>query len=493
MKTKKHIYLAITAAFIITSCSDFLDDQQEGSMPAADMDYTKSENIFKPVSAAYASMRNNGAHGFNYVGLCEISADNADKGSEPDDNPPMREIDNFSFTPSNGLISEIWVAYYGIVSSANNAISQMPLFVEAQQSQENKHYAMQCEAEAKTIRAYAYFNLVRLFGRVPIVDTLYTADQLASLKQAEQAETYAFIQNDLREAVQLLPESYSKEYAGRITKYTAMAIKAKVHLYMAEYDSVAYYTNEIIKSGRFNLLPDYRTVFRSDGENSRESLFEIQSSTIGKSTGDAPYLEYAFVQGPRNNQPSNMQGWGYCTPSASLIAFLNNRSDVERAKVILMQRGTIYEGDSIMSRCSNEYYNGKVFSPSSENKWNYNGYGFDYNVRILRYADILLMHAEALKRGAAVAAVMSADDAINKIRDRVNLSTPGGYSLDQILDERRAEMAMEEDRFFDLVRTGKAASVLGPLGFKSGKNEVYPIPATQMQINLNLVQNPGYN
>ncbi len=493
MKSLLYISLITICMFSLLSCEDFLDDRPEGSTTAGDMDYTKVENVFLPVSAAYASMRNNGAHGFNYVGLCEIAADDADKGSAPEDNPPMKEIDNFTYTPSHGLISETWVAYYGIVSSANYAISQMPLFVNALQSEANKEYARQCQAEAKVIRAYAYFNLVRLFGRIPIVDTLYTSNELANIPQSEKAETYAFIQKDLREAIRVLPLGYTKDYTGRITKYTAMGIKAKVHLYMAEYDSVAYYTNEIVKSGKFDLLDSYRAVFRSEGENGRESLFEIQSSTIGKTTGDAPYLEYAFVQGPRNNHPSNMQGWGFCIPSNSLISFLNNRSDTQRAEVILMQRGTRFEGDTILATCPNEYYNGKVFSPSSENNWIYNGYGFDYNVRILRYADILLMHAEALLRGASVPVVMTADQAVNKIRLRVGLSTPGGYTLEQILDERHAEMAMEEDRFFDLVRTGKAASVLGSKGFVAGKNEVYPIPSTQMQLNLKLVQNPNYN
>lgn len=491
MKTLRYIILILLPGLLMVSCEDFLDDRPEGSTPASGVDYTKSENTFLSVSAAYATMRDNRAHGFNYVGMFEIASDNADKGSDAGDNPTMKELDEFSYTSANGLIAEAWVAYYNIVSAANFAIHQMPLFVAAQPLPENKLYALQCQGEAKTIRAYAYFNLVRMYGRIPIVDTIYTAEQLANLKQSERADVYKMVQKDLREAVKILPEGYGKGWDGRITKYTAMAIKAKVHLYMAEYDSVAYYTNEIIKSGKFDLLPSYRTVFRSAGENSMESLFEIQSSTIGKSTGEAPYLEYAFVQGPRNNKPSNMQGWGFCTPSTNLITFLTGRGDTQRAEVMLMYRGTRFEGDTISANCTNPCYNGKTFTPSSENTWNYNGYGFDYNVRVLRYADVLLMHAEALVRGAGVPVVMTADDAVNKVRNRVGLSTPGGYTLDDILDERRAELALEEDRFFDLVRTGKAVTSLK--GFTANKNEVYPIPSTQMNLNHNLVQNPGYN
>ncbi len=123
----------------------------------------------------------------------------------------------------------------------------------------------------------------------------------------------------------MLPKSYSKEWAGRINKYTAMALKAKVHLYQQEWDSVASLTDRIIASGKFGLLADFREVFSIDGENSKESLFEIQSSTLGKTTGDQTYIEYAYVQGPRGNNPSGMQGWGFCTPTQNLIDFLQRK------------------------------------------------------------------------------------------------------------------------------------------------------------------------
>ncbi|HEX2975803.1 MAG TPA: RagB/SusD family nutrient uptake outer membrane protein, partial [Bacteroidales bacterium] len=132
--------------------------------------------------------------------------------------------------------------------------------------------------------------------------------------------------------------------------------------------------------------------------------------------------------------------------------------------------------------------------PSVYNNWNYNGYGFEHNIRILRYSDVLLMYAEARVRGSLFPAksALSADEAVNIVRRRAGLPDLTGVTLQQVLDERRAELAMEEDRFFDLVRTGQAAAVLGPLGFRAGKNEVYPIPSAQMQLNPNLTQNPGY-
>ncbi|MBP7169570.1 MAG: RagB/SusD family nutrient uptake outer membrane protein, partial [Bacteroidales bacterium] len=456
MKTLKYIIITLASVLLLWNCEDFLDFRQEGTLPTTGIDYTKSENIFLSVSAAYAKLRNWGAHVFPYVGAFEIASDNADKGSTPEDNPEMRDIDNLNFQPNNGLINALWTGYYDIVSGANYAIHQMPLFVQNLQNKSDRDYAIQCQGEAKAIRAYAYFNLTRLFGRVPIVDTVLSSEQLASLSQASTSELYAFIEKDLEEAIAVLPDGYTKEWGGRISKYTAMAIKAKVHLYQSEWDSVASLTDKIIASGRFRLLDNFREVFSMDGENSKESLFEIQSSTLGKSSGDAAYLEYGYVQGPRGNSPANMQGWGFCTPSQNLIDFYTSRGEIIRPATTLLYRGTkTPEGDSIKMSCANPVYNGKVYTPSSQNRWVYNGYGFDHNIRVIRYSDILLMYAEALVQGATVPLTcgLSADNAVNMVRNRAGLPSISGATLQDIWDERRAELAMEEDRYFDLVRT----------------------------------------
>lgn len=486
--------ISFLLAVFLLSCEDFLDIRPEASVPSIGLDYTKTENIFLPVSASYAKLRNYGAHVFPYIGAFEIASDNADKGSTPEDNPPMKEIDDLTFTSSNGLLNDLWTGYFDIVSGANHAIHQMPLFVSSLPNAADKAAALQAQAEAKTIRAYAYFNLARLFGRVPVIDTTLTSEQLADVPQSSREELYAFIERDLREAVAVLPLSYTSEWDGRITKYSAIGIKAKVHLYMEQWDSVASLAGRIISSGQFALLPDFREVFSIEGENSSESLFEIQSSTLGKTTGEQTYVEYAYVQGPRGNFPSGMQGWGFKVPSQNLIAFFNARGEIVRPATTLLYRGTLTpEGDSIKVTVANPVYNGKVYTPLVYNRWNFNGYGFDHNIRILRYADVLLMYAEALVRGAAIpAGGITADQAVNLVRTRAGLQELQGVTLQQILDERRAELAMEEDRYFDLIRTGQAATALASKGFTPGKHEVYPIPAAQMQLNPRLTQNAGY-
>lgn len=491
---KKSIIISVLSAVVLltTGCKDFLDLRAEATIPSTGVDYTKQENIFKSVSAAYASLR--GCHAFPYISVSEITSDDAEKGSSPADNPTCGELDAFTYTPSNSLINEYWTGFYNVSSAANYAIEEMPKFEEQMNTTALKEYTRQCAAEAKFLRAYAYFTLVRAFGQIPVIDRTMTSEELASQHQKTVAEVYTFIEKDLTEAVSLLPASYSKEWAGRVNKYSAMALKAKVHLYQQEWDSVASLCDRIMASGRFDLMSNFRTEFGMDGENSTESLFEIQSTTLGQSTGEAPYIEYAYVQGPRNNNPSNMQGWGFNVPSQKLIDFLTARGETERMKATLLYRGTkTPEGDSIKMSCANPVYNGKVYTPSSYNKWSYNGYGFDHNIRVIRYSDVLLMFAEAKVNGASTGNTSgySADAALDKVRARVGLSTVAA-TLDNIYDERRAEFAMEENRFFDLVRTGRAATVLKSLGFTAGKNEVFPIPNAQRQLNPNLNPTPGY-
>jgi len=326
---KKFIAI-ISSVLMLSACADFLGIVPEGTTPATGLDYTKTENIFKPVSAAYASMRTYGSHGVPYFTMFEITSDNADKGSTATDGPELENLEKFQHSLTNSLLNNFWVDYYNIISAANNAVFQMSEFRKVLTTAENQKTIDECEAEARFIRAYAYFNLVRAFGNVPIIDKVMTAEELASVKQTEPSEIYDFIKEELKDAIDILPADYPKSFDGRITKYTAHSLKAKVHLYCAEYDSVAVNAGKVMGSGKYRLLDDFREVFSIDGENSEESLFEIQCSDLGKQTGDAPFFEYAYHQGPRSNTPANMQGWGYCTPSQNLKYFYKARGEVIR-------------------------------------------------------------------------------------------------------------------------------------------------------------------
>ena len=491
MKTKYFLML-LAALALAPACSDFLDIRTEATMPSAGLDYSKTENIFLPVSAAYASMRLSEGEAQNYVAVLEVASDDADKGSAPNDGASVKEFDEFTYGPENEHIGYIWSHFYNVVSAANYAVESMDKFAAEITSDDGRRQVDECRAEAKVIRAYAYFNLVRLFGTVPIIDRTMDAGQLASLDVSPAASVYQFIYKDLDDAIASLPEAYVG-YPGRYTKYTAMALKAKAALYNKDWSEAARQADAIMASGRFALMPNFRDAFSVDCENGAESLMEIQSSDLGETSGAMPICYYAFIQGPRNNDEP-FQGWGFKVPSQKLVDFFDKRGDAIRKSVTLLVRGTeTPEGDKISDLCPNPYYNGKVYVPSRYNTRSFNAYGLDHNMRIIRYADILLIYAEALANGASISSRSgyTADAALNEVRARAGLKAISA-TLANIYDERRAELALEENRFFDLVRWGKAAEVLGPLGFTAGKNELFPIPSVQRQLNSHLPATPGY-
>lgn len=489
---KARIILIAAAALVLASCSKFLDIRMEATMPSAGLDYSKTENIFLPVSAAYASMRLSEGRAQNYVGVLEVVSDDADKGSTESDGPTVAQLDNFTFGPDNVHVEQMWNYFYDISSAANYAIESMDLFEEAITSESGLQTVAECRGEAKIIRAYAYFNLVRLFGRVPIIDRSMSASELASMQVSSVDNIYSFVYKDLDEAIAVVPESHT-DYKGRYNKYTAMALKAKVALYRKDWNEAARLTDALIASGRFSLMSRFKDAFNVENEYGSESLMEIGSSDLGQATGGMPLCFYAFIQGPRGNKEP-FQGWGFKVPSQQLVDFLDARGDEIRRKVTLLVRGeTTPEGDYIDPGCANPFYNGKVYVPTRLNNRSYNAYGLDHNMRLIRYADVLLMFAEAMAQGATVSATSgyTAAMALNEVRSRAGLPAAEA-TLENIYDERRAELALEENRFFDLVRWGLAPQVLGRLGFKAGKNEVFPIPSAQRELNPNLPATPGY-
>ena len=491
MKAKYSLIL-LSALLLLTGCRDFLDIRTEATMPSSGMDYSKTENIFLPVSAAYASMRLGESEALNYMALLEIVSDDADKGSSPDDGPAVKEFDEFTYGPENEHIGYVWGIFYRMVSAANYAVESMDKFGEAITSEEGLRQVAECRAEARLIRAFAYFNLVRLFGTVPLIDRTMSSEELASIPASTAAQVYQFIYEDLDAAIATLPDSYV-DMPGRYTKYTAMALKSKVALYNKDWSEAAREADAIIASGRFSLMAKFRDAFSVEHENGPESLMEIQSSDMGQTSGAMPICYYGFIQGPRNGDEP-LQGWGYKVPSQALISFLDGRGDAIRKSVTLLERGTTTpEGDVISALCANQYYNGKVYVPSRYNTRSFNAYGLDHNMRLIRYAEILLIYSEALANGAAVtpASGYTAAQALNEVRARAGLPATTA-TLEHIYDERRAELALEENRFFDLVRWGKAAQVLSPLGFTPGKNELFPIPSSQRQLNSQLPATPGY-
>lgn len=493
MKKIINILSLAAAVAIATSCSDFLNIRVEGTVPSTGTDYTKVENIFQPVSAAYAQMR--AVDWFPYICITDVTSDDSDKGSTPTDNAYAKEMDEYTFTPYNYMFNSFWVDHYNVISAANNALIQEVLYYNEMTTDDNRRYCRECANEAKVIRAYAYLELMRTFGAVPIVEGNMTSDELANNPPVALDKLYEYVCKDLDEAIDTLPESYGKAWGTRYTKYTALAVKAKHAMYRADWATAAAAANEIIASGKFGLQADYRFLFSVDGEGCNESLMEIEASDLGQTSGDAPYLTYAYYQGPRNNEPSGMQGWGFNVPNDNLKAFFEGRGDAKRQAITFLERDTTTpEGDYISSKCPNQYYNGKVYTPNSTNTFNTNAYGYDHNIRLIRYAEILLIYAEALANGAPAGSCgLSADDALHLVQNRAGITNTAA-TLDNIYDERRAELALEGNRIFDLIRLGKVGDVVGAQVAKAKTNfhGYFPYPSTQVTLNTALDPSEGY-
>jgi len=472
----KKIFLTISLFSLIVSCSDdFVDIKPEGE--------TLVENFFKTAddanratNAIYSFLRSWENTGFPAQYVFGVTGDDVEKGSNPGDASFINAYDQFTFTISDDGVHGYWTGQWQAVQRANQVITNVPK-IEMDATLKNR-----LVAEAKMLRAYFYFNLVRIYGGVPIFDGLQS-NYVQPRNTA--AEVYAFIVKDLTEASEILPQTYPAADLGRVTKGGALGLLSKVYLYMKDYQK-AYDTSNLVIGMGYKLDPDFNHLFRPAGEFGTESVFEVNCGCSAEFGGS----QYAEVQGVRNQF-----GWGFFTPTQALEdAF--EPGDIRKELTILREGETTLEGDLIKKgdpQAGNSW-NQKVYVPTSLNN-SACGYGSIQNLRILRFADILLINAEAANElgntGVAIANV-------NKIRLRANLGeTPASTQSTlraAIWQERRVELAMEMDRFPDLVRTGQAEQFLGPKGFQKGKNELFPIPLRAITDSKGvLTQNPGYN
>ncbi|MBM7419526.1 MULTISPECIES: RagB/SusD family nutrient uptake outer membrane protein [Chryseobacterium] len=473
----KKIFLTLSLLTLIVSCdNDFVDIKDEGQVDVADF-FTTQDDAMRATTAIYSFLRSWENTGFPAQYVFGVTGDDVEKGSNPGDASFINAYDNFTFTVSDDGVRGYWIGQWQAVNRANQVITNVPK-IEMDATLKNRLIA-----EAKMLRAYFYYNLVRIYGGVPIFDGL-PSDKIYTKPRNSATEVYAFIVKDLTEAAAVLPQTYSTADKGRVTKGGALGLLSKVYLYMKDYQKAYDTSNQVISMG-YSLDPDFNHLFRPAGEFGTESVFEVNCDCAAGFGGS----QYAEVQGVRNQF-----GWGFFTPTTALEnAF--EPGDIRKELTILREGETTLEGDLIKKGDPNagNMWNQKVYVPSSLNN-SACGYGSIQNLRILRFADILLINAEAANElGNSAAAILN----INKVRNRANLgNTPATTQAAlkaAIWQERRVELAMENDRFPDLVRTGQAATVLGPKGFTPGKNELFPIPLDAInQSNGLFVQNPGY-
>ncbi|TAE48154.1 MAG: RagB/SusD family nutrient uptake outer membrane protein [Bacteroidetes bacterium] len=477
------------SALLLAGCSDrFLDKEPLGVLSSETFFQTEEHAVWA-TNAVYEHLRSWEVHVFSYVGLTDIISDDADKGSTPTDANFLSEIDNFTFDPGNVAFSTVWTGYYRGIHRANIAIERIP---EIDMDPDLKARLI---GECKFLRGYFYFNLVRWFGDVPLITADLAPDEYEQ-PRTPSSEVYAQIIKDFEDASAALPKKsgYSSEDLGRATQGAAQGMLARVYLSLGDYPKAASAAVDVIQSGEYSLYPSYADIFTRAGENSSESLFEVQATALETGGAGSQYNEVQGVRGVPN------LGWGFNRPSDNLITEYEFR-DPRRDATILYVGELLPDGSAFVEDnpdIFNERYNQKAWTPAVTGG-NGNGAG---NIRILRYADILLIAAEALSQTGEVSQALGY---LNQVRFRARngltnilpdvTTTDPAQLRDKIWHERRVELAMEQGRWFDLARQGRAAAVLQGVGktFVSGKHELLPLPQSEIDLsNDALIQNPGY-
>ncbi|MEO5651078.1 MAG: RagB/SusD family nutrient uptake outer membrane protein [Ginsengibacter sp.] len=489
--------ILLPLVLMVAGCNkDFLKVPPQAEKPVTQFWQSQSDAT-AAVNAMYANTRGWTFVSFAPLAVEGLASDDAVTGSDPTDGSVafMNQFDNFTVTSTNRELPEFWNGMYQEINYCNQVIDNIPK-ISMDATLQTRYIG-----EAKFLRAYSYFRLVRAFGDVPLRLHLPQNSSEYNILRTPKDQVWAAIEQDLNNAEAVLPPSYSGTDVGRTTKGGALALHAKIALYQKKWTDVVNYTNRVIQSGLYSLVPDFEKQYRVENENNTESLYEIQCTYLPNNSG-ASNSQYSQIQQPRGGFDGN--GWGYNVPTQDLVdAFEPN--DPRLNGTILFRGSTSEQGDLIPLTAANPMYNYKSYTPFAMYV-NDNG-GSDQNVRVLRYSDVLLMNAEANNElGKTADALASLEMVRKRARDYAvghgapvttlpKITTTDQATLRKaIYHERRVELAMDFDsRYFDVVRQGRGTEVFGPLGWKANKNEVWPIPQSEIDNSFGiLTQNPGY-
>jgi starch-binding outer membrane protein, SusD/RagB family len=481
----KWLVIIVLITTIPIACSkNFLNEPTRGAT-IDDLLNNPTEGSQRLIAAVYNKLYDWENHSFPWIGVSSITSDDAEKGSSTGDGGGDKlELDAWLISPTNISFNEIWEGNFDGIGRACYAIK----FLNDMNIPEKQRYI----GEAKFLRAYFYWNLLRVFGGVPKIDKVLASQadiELASVR-ASADDIYAFIELDLRDAIGTLPSVITTNERGRVSKFAAQAFLAKVLLYQKKWAQSKSLCDEIINSNQFSLLNNYALIWREQGEFSPESIWEINAIADNPPKGIQQYTE---VQGMRGSGVGDF-GWGFNTPSPDL-ANAYEPGDLRKAATILVSGSTLWDGFVTSNTLPNPYYNYKAYVSRTAESYFDRGQS-NKNLRVFRYGEVLLMKAEVENE---LNDTTASKIALNQIRQRAGLASINAISKtimrNSIYKERRVEMAFEHDRMFDLKRTGRAAAVLQALGkpYTSPKHDLFPIPQRQIDLSGNkIVQNFGY-
>ncbi|MBX2901315.1 MAG: RagB/SusD family nutrient uptake outer membrane protein [Cyclobacteriaceae bacterium] len=491
------------------SCEDFLDQKPQSALTTGNA-YNNAADVEAALNGIYNSFMQGEYYHYINVMLEDVRSDNAYAGGGGD--IPMVQMDNLQITADNPKVYELWRDLYAAIGRSNillqkiNGVNDPALEINDRRNQ--------VRGEALFLRAFHYYQLAKVFGGLPLERNSNTADpSKTKISRATEAETYDFIIADLEEAAALLPDNYGTDPTVnkvRATKGAANALLAKAYAQRSDrnYTKVLEYCNKVISSpAGYALVNDYATLFDGNNYGSSESIMEIAYSDVSWDVSSWGVQLYLVPE----------EGWEkYGTPSRDLVNAYNAEGDVARknATILFQNYAPSWQQEGAYvnwNPCADP--NPAMAVPFNNKQKHPNGWKSGDNLYLLRLADIILLKAEAQNELNDVA---GATTTLNQIRTRAGIATVSGLTQaqlrDKILNERRLELAFEAQRWDDLVRFGKATTVMNNLNEKrytciagvpdAGTPIIYegadykwflPIPTKEMSANPNLRQNPGYN
>ncbi len=493
---KRNIVLSVILILVFTTaCEDFLDNPPRGYLTTGSFP-TSKEDAELATNGVYNTMRIWNFHSGGYP-ILDIMSDEALKGSNPGDGTSLLAYENFTFGPTEGSFNRWWSTLYQGIRRAHIVLENVP-DIDMEESLKTRLIA-----ETRFMRGFFYFELVKAFGDVPKVTS---TDPPGSLPRAPKEEIYEeIIIPDMEHAAELLPfrSSYSASNLGRVTKGTARGMLAKVYLFRKNFETAADYALQVIESEEYQLESDFSDVFDVNKPFGSGSLLEV--GAVPESNYFNGGNQYANTWGVRG-EPN--LGWGFGRPSYDYIQKFEDDPRMDATVLFLNEtiEGITIEGDDSTPDTTYseddpneiveiECYNQKTFAPGDETR-----YSYGVNRMILRYADVLLIAAEALNENGKPGEALNY---LNRVRDRArgdnpdvlpDITTTNQEELkDIIIEERHRELALEGHRYFDLVRTRKAPEVLGEFGFEEGKHELMPVPQNAIDMSEGMIkQNEGY-
>jgi len=493
------IVFVLVAILAIQSCSDKFEDI-EGQLNADDLDYSATEDMVQALIGSYYVIA---TRGWEEPLLLSVRGDDVNAGGLGDQQP-FADTDNYVYAQGYWMYNSLWNVHYGDIVQLNTEIELIENFKDFA-DESGKATADQYIAEIKVMRAWLHFNLARVWSDVFIIESTQPDAEIANGTATKQ-EIMQYISDQMDEAIPLLPNLRPNERTdipGGVTRYTAYALKAMAHMEMEDYQGMADACAEIINSNKFSLYPDFYSLFKKPGELSDESLFELQFSDYGSSTGDTFYHLYAPF-GPQGWTPARenaSDGWGFYEPSMKFIKFMLDRDESVRLEtsVLWTDRGitelqadpnyatlpsfvnnTTRDGDVINDYARALFASGKHYLPSVQLTDQRNNYGGGKNMIVMRYAEILLMYAEALTRGASGSG-MTADQAVNLVRSRAGMPSISGVSSDDVMDEKFAELGMEWGiRYYDMIRLDNYSELSYDGRTFTADKELLPYPQAQV-------------